>query len=417
MKNPIQRGGALLGALAAVVGGLWLVSQGPSAEAAGPRIKGRAVPGAAVQRGNRPAGVAAAPSVSPVRPAAAAFVESAAVLRARELLQRLQAAVGPRPELPADLERDLLAFLREGGEGRDAFLRMAWDPSVPRLVVGHLQLFLGRIQDSELAGSLLAALDRFAPDHAARTEMARKSSDPALMVADLRAGAPGKEKADRVFRISRETSRLPVVAEFLLETARQDPDEATRLAAYNRLAYAGVGGTKDLLIEVASDSGRSPRERGGALHSLQLCPEPLSSGALVRLYEDSPVEVRPFVATLMAGAGPDRRVDDILIGAVAGQESPQNLRDAAAASIGRRLCSLPREEARDLGDRAATAVRDLPEAASADVLKLLGSGVLRNEPLREAVKDLHRTAPAGSVLQVAIASSPALRMAAGLGSL
>ena len=59
-------------------------------------------------------------------------------------------------------------------------------------------------------------------------------------------------------------------------------------------------------------------------------------------------------------------------------------------------------------------LKSLPAEVTATALNSLGGVVVENQPLREAIHELHRNAPRGGAIQVAIASSPALRMVVGL---
>ena len=176
---------------------------------------------------------------------------------------------------------------------------------------------------------------------------------------------------------------------------------------------ANVEGTREILVEAVTDPGRSLRERQTAAHSLQILKDGPDAAELVRLYEEAPEEVRPLVMASFGRAGPSRRIDDILIeSAVA--VGDRRLRSNATLAIGFRIVNLPKSDARDLGERTAMLVRSAGPESSAEMLKYLGLAAMQDGPVRDAVRELSRTAPTGGAVQVAIAANPALRTAAGL---
>ncbi len=145
-----------------------------------------------------------------------------------------------------------------------------------------------------------------------------------------------------------------------------------------------------------------------------LHPQKPSPDVLLRLYDDAPEKVRTCLLSSIAGGPPDRNVDDLLLDALVAEESGIELRKSASNALAVRIFRLPAAEARDLGSRVAAAVRGLTPERAAVALQFLGNVVCRNQPLREAVVDLHRNAPEGGVIQLAIAASPALRSVAGM---
>jgi hypothetical protein len=357
-------------------------------------------------------------AVLPSRPQASAAApdgtESPSVLRARDLARRIQQAAASAYDLPEDLRKDLLAFLAGGEENRTALFSVAWEPGTPRTVVGHLRLFLMGLKDASLRDSLVASLDSFDPSAALRAEMAGKSRDTPSLVSELQAMPSGKARTDRIFGITKETAAEPAVAAMLLQTARDDADVETRAAAYNRLALAGVTEALPLLVAVAGDEGHTARDRAMAAYALSIHPAQPAAEDLLRLYERGDDAARFYLMSKVAAMPADRRVDDLLLEVLSAEGTADNMRKSASNALAIRIFRLPAEEARDLGSRVADAVRSLTAERAALALTFLGNVVVRNQPLREAVVDLHRSAPPGGAVQLAIAASPALRMVAGL---
>jgi len=407
---------ALAGAVAAVLGGIGLLGGGSAPEApardvaglpaAAPVPSSRSLPSYAVVEAHRAETPLPAPSTAPVA--------DAAVRAARDLFARLEKAAGLDPTLPADLQRDLLAFLAESEANRTALFRMVWEPGASRMVLGHLKLFLIGLPDEAQRLSMVAALESFDPQHAERVEMAAKAKDPALLASELRRAASSEEKTRRIRLLSKEVCAEPAVAAFLLETAREDRDPETRSASYLRLSVAGVAEAMPVLVAAVADDARDVKERSIAAMSLGISPARPPADDLVRLFEASPPDVRRNLLASLARAGSSRRVDDLLLDALVAEGSGIETRKSASNAIGIRIFLLPAGEARDLGARTATAMKELTPDLAAAALPALGPFVVKNEPLREAVQDMHRTAPAGGAIQLAIASSPALRMVAGL---
>ncbi len=247
---------AVAGAVAALAIGFCMAGGGgkPSARAHRLSFGGASAPLASAARSGdtsaaRPGGAVAvpAPAIAP----AASSVESESVIRARELLQRLRRAIGPTTDLPEELRRDLVAFLTEGEGSRNSLFRLAWEPAMPRAVVGHLRLLILALPDGSAREALLAAFDSFDPNAGLRAELAAKSKDAPGLASELRAMPAGKARTDRIANLSKETSAEPDVAAMLLEVARADADETARGAAYNRLAYAGVPEVLPILASFA----------------------------------------------------------------------------------------------------------------------------------------------------------------------
>lgn len=334
--------------------------------------------------------------------------------RARDLYRRLEGAVGSRPGLPEELQRDLVAFLTEGEENRASLFGMVWDPSAPRMILGHLKLFLNDVPDEATRAMLVASLESFDPHAAARADAAAKAKDPSLFVASLRAVSSPAERADMLKRLPKSAWSDRTVAAYLLEVAREDGDAEVRCVAYPLLAAGKVREAVPLLAAVAGDAARGERERAVAAFALGLHPDKPSLDDLLGLYEGSPEPVRRTLLASLAEAPSSRRVDDLLVELVFARDTAEKTRRAAANAIGMRLFRLPAEEARDLGSRTAEAVKALPPEAAVTVLTHLGGVIATNQPLKEAIQDLHRTAPAGGAIQLAIASTPSLRFVTGL---
>jgi hypothetical protein len=351
---------------------------------------------------------AAAESV-PAAPAPRPAADGATVEKARDLLRRLQAAVGPRLDFPDDLQRDLLAFLAASEENRAALFTLAWDPAIPRTVVGHLKIFLMNLPDAESRRVLLASFDAFDPNAAALADGAARAKDPALFVASLRAAASGKERLELMKKIPQSALAEPHMAAWLLEAARSDQDEAVRGTAYAQLAFSGSKDVLPLIASVAGDAGRSEFERKSAAFALAIHPEKPSVEDLLRLYETGSEDVRRNLLLAFASAPSSRRVDDLLVEVLTDAGTSEKTRRSAASAVGQRLPRLPAEEARALGARTAEAVRSLGADDAVTVLTNLGGSVVKNQPLREAIQDLRRTAPEGGAIQLAIASVPSLR--------
>jgi hypothetical protein len=417
--NAIQKTLAVGGAVAAaaaigfvVLGGLSAPGRqvGKPSRAARPapapisRNQEHAVESTAPAFGSRHAGSTAA-----VTPAA----EPESVVRARALYKRIEGATGRPATLPEDLQRDLLAFLGEGEANREALFRMVWDPGASRLVLGNLRLFLMNLEDGATAKPLIAQLDSFDPMAGLKADVAAKSRDPSLLAAELRAMPAGDPKVHRIHNIPKDAAQSGAVKEYLLETARDDLDEGVRSAVYAKLADAGVPEAPAIFIAAASDSGRSARERQMAAYALRLHPTKQSLETLFDLWDNGPAEVRIHLLAQFAEVGPSARVDDLLLETLS-NGSDEKFRKAATNAIGTRLYRLPANEARDLGSRTAEILKSLPADVTATALNSLGGAVVENQPLREAIHELHRNAPRGGAIQVAIASSPALRMVVGL---
>ncbi|HEU4395433.1 MAG TPA: hypothetical protein VFS92_07690, partial [Planctomycetota bacterium] len=345
--------------------------------------------------------------------AAAPAAESAVVLRARELYKRIEGAAGRPATLPEDLQRDLLAFLGEGEANREALFRMVWDPGASRLVLGHLRLFLMNLEDAATAKPLIAALDSFDPMAGLKADVAAKSRDPSLLAAELRAMPAGDPKIHRIHMIPKDAAQEGAVKEFLLEAARDDVDPEVRSAVYTKLAEAALPEAPAIFLEAASDPGRPVRERQMAAYSIHLHPKKPDSESLFDLWDAGPDEVRIHLLTPLAMSGPSARVDDLLLETLS-RASDEKFRKAATNAIGIRLYKLPAAEARDLGSRTAEILKSLPAEVTATALNSLGGVAMQNQPLREAIHELHRNAPRGGAIHVAIASSPALRMVVGL---
>ncbi len=342
-----------------------------------------------------------------------AAADGAVLAKARDLLGRLQAAVGPTTELPADLRRDLMDFLDGGEENRTALFSLAWDPSSSRMLLGHLKVFLMGIRDEESRRVLLAAFEAFDPHAAERAAVAARAKDPALFVASLRAAGTAKERVDLMRKIPRESWSEPTIAAWLLESASRDPDEDVRGNAYMLLALGGNAGSLPVIAAAAGDPARSVKERQRAAFALAELPVKPSVDEMLRLYETSPDEVRRNLLAAVAGTPADRRIDDLLLEALAAGETTDKTRKAAASAIQSRLERLPAADARDLGARTAEIVKALDSEKAVLALNSLGGAVCVNEPLKEAVKELERTAPAGGAIQVALVNIPALRFALG----
>ena len=345
--------------------------------------------------------------------AAARASESALVLRARELYKRIEGATGRPATLPEDLQTDLLAFLGEGEANREALFRMVWDPGASRLVLGHLRLFLMNLKDTEAAKPLIASLDSFDPQAGLKAEVAAKSRDPSLLAAELRAMPAGDPKIHRIHMIPKDAAQEGAVKEFLLEAARDDVDPEVRSAIYTKLAEAALPEAPAIFLEAASDAGRPVRERQMAAYSIHLHPKKPEAATLFDLWDAGPDEVRIHLLTPLAMSGPSARVDDLLLETLS-RASDEKFRKAATNAIGIRLYKLPAAEARDLGSRTAEILKSLPAEVTATALNSLGGVAMQNQPLREAIHELHRNAPRGGAIHVAIASSPALRMVVGL---
>jgi len=345
--------------------------------------------------------------------AAAPAAESEAVLRARELYRRIEGATGRPATLPEDLQRDLLAFLGEGEANREALFRMVWDPGSSRLVLGHLRLFLMNLEDGAVAKPLIASLDSFDPLAGMKAEVAAKSRDPSLLAAELRSMPGGDPKVHRIHMIPKEAAQEGAVKEYLLETARDDLDAAVRSAVYTKLAEAAVPEAPAIFLAAASDPGRPVRERQMAAYSLHLHPKKQPAETLLDLWDSGPAEVRIHLLASLAVSGPSARIDDLLLETL-GNAPDEKFRRAASNAIGMRLYRLPADAARDLGARTAEILKSLPAEVTATALNSLGGVAMQNQPLREAIHELHRSAPRGGAIQVAIASSPALRMVVGM---
>jgi hypothetical protein len=358
--------------------------------------------------------VVAAPAAPVAAASRAVAVPDAVLVRARELFRRLELAVGTDAVLPEEIRRDLLAFLSEGEANRAALFGLAWEPSAPKMVLGHLKLFLMGLPDATKRAEYLAAFETRDPRYAERVELTKKLRDPAALAEELRLVPSGEEKTRRIRMLPKETCSDPAVAKFLLETARGDVDAESRSAAYVRLSLAGVAEAMPIQLAAAGDDSRDVMERANAAMSLGMNPARPALEDLIALYDRSPADVRRNLLSSLSKAPSSRRVDDLLLDALVAEGSGIETRKAASVAIGFRLHRLPAEEARDLGARTAAAVKNLSAESAAEALNCLGISVVKNEPLREAVQDFHRTSPAGGAIQLAIAASPALRMVAGL---
>ena len=369
----------------------------PSA-AKSPRAKGAVAAGRRIEQS---AVAVTAPAADPV------------AAKARDLLARLQVAAGSGYNLPEDLQRDILAFLEEGDAHRTAFFSLAWDPSTPRLTLGHLRVFLMNIKDEGTRRDLLAAFDAFDPQAAEKAAVAARAKDPAVFVADLRAAPTAKVRADLMRKIPREAWTNPEISAWLLEAARDDADEDVRGTAYGLLAFGGNPEARAVIENATGDSGRSVTERKRAAFALAQIPGKRSVEELLRLYENAPDEVRRNLLPLFAAAPADRRVDDLLLDLLAGTGTSDKTRKSAAIALQSRFGVLTHAEARDLGTRTGEVLKGLDATKAAEAIQSLTGAVCVNEPLREAVRDLERTAPPGGTLQVALVSTPALRYALG----
>lgn len=414
--------------LAAIAGGaLALVAAivcltGGKAAAASPGAKGRNGPAP------QPRTAAAKPRASyadstgkgrmggqalPNRAASADAGGSTADARARDILGRLLAAIGSTTELPADLQRDILAFLAAGEENRTALFSLVWDTSTPRMAIGHVRVFLMGLKDEEARRTLLAAFDAFDPHAAERAAVAARAKDPSLFVASLRAAGSAAERVDLMRKIPKESWSEPTIAAWLLESAKQDADEDVRGNAYMLLAFGGSTESLPVIAAAAGDSGRSVKERQRAAFALAQLPAKHSIEELLRLYAGAPDEVRRNLLPAIAATPANRRVDDLLLEVLADGETTVKTRKAAASAIQARLEALSAADARDLGARTAEVIKSLDSDKAVLALNSLGGAVCMNEPLRDAVKDLERTAPAGGAIQVALVNTPALRFALG----
>jgi hypothetical protein len=415
MHNATSRGGLLVGALAAAGLGLWLLGPATAAPQASPPKNRASAP--RIHRDGTTTGSAADTAgipASPDSPApASAELRADTMARARDLIRRLR-EIPDNFVVPADLRADLLAFMTASAESRDLLFRMAWNPATPVRALANLELFLRTLPDRALAGDLLAAFETFDPENATRLEVAGRSKDTALLVADLRALPAGKDRHGRLIHLTKDACRDPGVAAFLLETAKDDPDTETRIVAGYLLASVDVPGTREILVAAAADPGRTLRERQSAAHSMTLLPGQPSAADLVRMYEEAPDEVRPLVVQNFPSAGPSDRIDAILLENAAAVSGPRNLRNCSTAALGLRLVRMKGDAARNLGERTAELVRNAGPEASVEMLKHLGLAVVENAEVRDAVRDLSRSAPSGGAVQVAIATNPALKMAAGL---
>ncbi|MCK6479789.1 MAG: hypothetical protein HUU06_04905 [Planctomycetaceae bacterium] len=414
MRNATSRGGLLVGALATVGVGLWLLAPAAAAPQASPPKNRDAAPrvhgeGAPIHPASDPGGIPASPDSS----APAATLRADTMARARDLIARLR-QIPDNFAVPADLRADLLSFMTASTDSRDLLFRMAWNPATPARALANLELFLRTLPDRTLGEALIAAFETFDPENAVRTEMAAKAGDTALLVADLRALPAGKDRHGRLIHLTKDACRDPAVADFLRETATDDPDAETRIVAGYLLASVDAAGTREILVAAATDPGRTLRERQSAAHSMTLLPGQAPAADLVRMYEEAPDEVRPLVVQSFPSAGPSDRIDAILLENAASVAGPRNLRNSSTGALGLRLVRLKGDAARVLGERTAEIVRNASPEASVEMLKHLGLAVVENAEVRDAVRDLSRTAPSGGAVQVAIATNPALKMAAGL---
>lgn len=345
--------------------------------------------------------------------AQAAAVSEGTTIKARALLGRIQAALGPTPELPGDLQRDLLEFLSAGEENRTALFSMVWEPGTPRMVLGHLRVFLAGLKDEEARRTLLAAFDAFDPHAAERAAVAARTKDPSLFVASLRACTSAKEKVDLMKKIPKDAWSDPAIAAWLLESASRDADEDVRGNAYIYLGFSKNAAAGPVIAAAVADAGRSVTERKRAAFALEQIPGSVALDELFRVYETAPDEVRRNLLPSIAAAPANRRVDDLLVEVLSGTETSEKTLKAAACAIDSRLRTLTVEETRDLGNRTAEAVKTLDSQRAVVALNSLGVAVVNCQPLREAVKDLERTAPAGGAIQVALVNIPSLRFALG----
>jgi hypothetical protein len=349
-----------------------------------------------------------------VAPAAAA--DAAAdprIARARDLLGRIQAVVGSRFDLPADLQRDILDFVNAGEENRAALFAMVWDPSTSRMVIGHLRVFFMGLKDEDARRTLVAAFDSFDPHAAERAAVAARAKDPSLFVASLRACDSGKEKVDLMRTMPQEAWSEPVIAAWLLEAAQSDADADVRGDAYAILAISGNTECLPVIAAAAGDSARSVKERKQAAFALSQIKVKPSVEELFRLYDGGPDEVRRNILPALAVSPANPRVDDLLLEVLGAADTVDKTRKAAASAIMQRLDVLSAADARNLGARTAEIIKALDSDRAVLVLNNLGGAVCSNEPLRDAVKDLERDAPKGGALQVALVSTPALRFALG----
>ena len=276
MTSQNMRLAAVAGGIAVVAAGFFVLGRGDAPKQGAHPSRGRS-PATSTNRvvadaPARPAAGSGARTVAVPASNAAAKAASEVVLRARALFRRLESAAGRPATLPEDLRSDLLAFLNEGEESREALFRMAWDPGAPRMVLGHLKLFLLNLEDSGSRTALLASLESYDPMSGIRAEVAGKARDPSLLAAEIRAMAGGEPKVQRLHMIPKESLRNDAVKELLLETARDDLDETVRSAAYAKLAEGAVPEAPAIFLEAASDPGRSARERQMAAYALALHP-------------------------------------------------------------------------------------------------------------------------------------------------
>jgi hypothetical protein len=418
MTRQSTRLAAIAGGIAVAAAGLFVLGNRSAQGQGAIRTRGR-TPAASPHRAvaglpGRSSGDTGSATVARApAPIAAPKADSEAVRGARALFERLERAAGRPATLPEDLRRDLLAFLSGGDENRAALFQMVWAPGSSRMVLGHLKLFLLNLEDGGTRSALLASLDSFDPQAGLRGEVAARSRDPELLAADLRAMPAGEPKVHLLQMLSKETLKEDSVRRLLLDAARDDADESIRTIAYAKLAEGAVPGAPALYLAAASDAGRSARERQMAAYALSFHPEQAPADELFRLWDGSPDEVRIHLLVSLAQAGPSARVDDLLLETLVSARDDR-FRKQAANAIGMRLYQLPAEAARDLGSRTAEVLKGLSEETTATALRSLGGVVVDNQPLREAVVGLHRTSTRGGAIQVAIASSPALRMAVGL---
>jgi hypothetical protein len=332
---------------------------------------------------------------------------------ARDLLARIGAAVGSTPELPAELRRDLLDFLAGGAANQAALFSVAWDPGTSRMVLGHLKVFLMGIPDEDARRGYLAAFDACDPHAAERAAVAARAKDPSLFVATLRAAASPKEKVDAILRLPKEARTEPAIAAWLLEAARDDASEDVRGNAYAVLALSGNRDALPVITAAAADTGRSVAERKRAAFAMGLHPRKASLDELFRIYDQSPDEVRRNLLASFAVAPSSPRVDSLLLEVLGSSSTSEKTRKAAACALEDRLALLSAPEARDLGARVAEVIKSIESEQAVVVLNSLGGAVCRNEPIRDAVKELERTAPAGGAIQLAMVNIPSLRFALG----
>jgi hypothetical protein len=406
---------AFAGGAAALVAAFVLLSGDGSAHASSarePMLPRTPAPVAAARPRAAYAGPSASVKEGNVAAPALRAADGPALDKARDLLRRLQAAVGPGTELPEDLRGDLLAFLSASEENRSALFHLIWDPAVPRAVAGNLRLFLMGLPDSETRRTLLAAYDAVDPNAVAAADGAARAKDPALLVATLRA-ASAAERVELMKKLPVDCGTEPRIGAWLLEAAR-DADEAVRCAAYARLAAAGNRDALTLLASVAGDSGRSEIERKHASFALTLHPEKIDVGELLRLYDGATEDVRRNLLRALSEAPSNRRVDDLLVEVLTSSDISEKTRRSAASAVAARLFRLSDEESRALGTRTAEAIKSLPAEDAVTVLTHLGNSVVKNQPLREMIQDLRRTAPEGGAIQVAMTNVPSLRFVLGM---